>query len=154
MCRIIIVIGFRLGTFDQPGLTTNPSLREALFIVWTQTELNYSLISATVPSLLQFMRNLNTHLGGVTEAENATYSSQKQSSRSFPMSVLRSVNKGNGSNNRSGIREEESTNNNTSIAYATPMAKPAGLKSKGSMGSNDSRRFIITKDLSYSVEYE
>ncbi|KAJ9613053.1 hypothetical protein H2200_002994 [Cladophialophora chaetospira] len=152
-CRlpIIIAIGFRLGTFDQAGLTTDPSLRETLFIVWTQTELNYSLISASNPSLLQFMRNLNTHFGGVTERENATYGSHKSSSHSFPMSILRSGNKTNASQNRSHTHTGENDDVN---GYGISRAKAPALKNKGSVGSGDSQKYIIQKDISYTVEYE
>ena len=152
--RIIIAIGFRLGTFDKAGLTTDPSLRETLFIVWTQTELNYSLISASIPTLLQFMRNLNTHFGGVTEQEHATYGSHKESSHSFPMSILRSGNKTSASQNASHIGKEENGDTNNSVGYSVSRAKTPALKNKGSMGSSDSQRRIIQKEISYTVEYE
>lgn len=42
-------------------------------MVWTQTELNYSIISATIPTLRIFATTLNTQFGGLTETERADY---------------------------------------------------------------------------------
>lgn len=149
---IIIIIGFRLATFHQGGLSTNPSLRETLFIVWTQTELCYSIISAAIPSLLQFMRSLNTHFGGLTDGENMTYGSHKKSSNSFPLSALRSRNKTDVSHNRSQTADESNVIYPGGAYTASAARQPP--KSKDSLGSNDSQRMIIQKESTYTVEYE
>jgi hypothetical protein len=62
---ITIFVGFRLHTFDQEGYTTNPFLLEAPFIAWTQSQITYSLISATIPTFQNFLKNLNTGFGGI-----------------------------------------------------------------------------------------
>ncbi|ERF77066.1 hypothetical protein EPUS_06284 [Endocarpon pusillum Z07020] len=67
---MIVIIAFRLATFDEAGFTTHPTLLEDLFVVWTQAELNYSTISATIPSLRPFMNNLNTQFGGLGQTSN------------------------------------------------------------------------------------
>ncbi|QSZ33169.1 hypothetical protein DSL72_002755 [Monilinia vaccinii-corymbosi] len=60
---IIIAIAYRLATFDEDGLTKNPTILEDRFIMWTQTELNYSVISAIIPSLRPFVISLSTYYG-------------------------------------------------------------------------------------------
>lgn len=68
--RTIIAIAFRLSTFDETHQISNFTLVEDLFVVWTQTELNYSLISATIPTIGRFALSLNTRFGGLQEVES------------------------------------------------------------------------------------
>lgn len=67
---MIIAIAFRLSTFDETHQISNFTLVEDLFVVWTQTELNYSLISATIPTIRRFAVSLNTRFGGLQEVES------------------------------------------------------------------------------------
>lgn len=68
--RMIIAIAFRLSTYDETRQISNFTLVEDLFVVWTQTELNYSLISATIPAIRGFALSLNTRFGGLQEVES------------------------------------------------------------------------------------
>lgn len=90
-----ITIIFRLLTFDKNGRITNFTLLETVFIVWTQTELNYSLISATIPTLRPFVSNFNTQLGGIGNTDGYGYgtgsSTIAKSNGSYQMSRLKSV---------------------------------------------------------------
>ncbi|KAK0246632.1 hypothetical protein LTS09_018226, partial [Friedmanniomyces endolithicus] len=61
---MIIIVGLRLASFNEKGFATNPTLLQAQFIVWTSTELNYSLVSATIPIVRPFVNNLSTNYGG------------------------------------------------------------------------------------------
>ena len=150
--RILIAIAFRLATFDEAGLTINPSLRETLFTVWTQTELNYSIISATIPSLLQFMKDLNTHFGGVTEQEAMLYGSNKRSKNSIPLSFLRSAKKSSPSQT---VEDGETTTIYPgNVGRSTVTARHPTIASKDSMGSSDSQRMIINKEVTYSIQHE
>ena len=151
--RILIPIAFRLATFDRAGLTDNPSIRETLFIVWTQTELNYSIISATIPSLLQFMRDLNTHFGGLTEQEAMTNGTHKRSNLSIPMSILSAANKTSAWRSASQTAEEGEAITNCH-GHSAVAARHPFLASKDSMGSNDSQRMIIQKEVTYTVQHE
>lgn len=184
--RMIITIAFRLSTFNKAGRITNPTLLEDLFIVWTQTELNYSFISATILNLRPFVNNLNTQFGGLGEAESGNgygYGSgsgiHMRSNGSYQMSNLKSV-------DRSNIRDEYAATQSAGCwdgqcnAYsygisvpstgvgvgnshsggkknAAKLEKPREEDIKGdatSVGSNDSRRMIIRKDMSWKLEYE
>lgn len=98
---MIIPISMRLAEFKEAGRSSNFTLLDDLFIVWTQTELNYSLISATIPTLRSFISKLNTQFGGLGEGEGEgaygngySKGSSKKSSKlndSFQMSNLSSV---------------------------------------------------------------
>lgn len=94
---MVIPIAFRLTTFNPAGRTSDFFLAEDLFVVWTQTELNYSIISATIPTLRIFATTLNTQFGGLTAGERADYSEsyEKNSSqdrdRSRPSQELTSI---------------------------------------------------------------
>jgi len=80
-CSLILPIIFRLSTFRETKRNTDFFLSEDLFVVWTQTELNYALISATIPMLRPFANNLNTQFGGLGEGESAyAYGSHSKSS--------------------------------------------------------------------------
>jgi hypothetical protein len=65
---IIIIIAFRLRSFHQSGLTTDFTFLETIYIALTQTQVNYSLISATIPNLRPIINNLNTHYGAMGES--------------------------------------------------------------------------------------
>ena len=100
------------------------------------------------------MRDLNTHFGGLTEGETLAYGSHKRSNRSFPMSILRSANREDKRSHGASQTGEESdvlTNTNGHSAVASREPK---LASKDSMGSNDSQKMIIQKDVAYTVQYE
>ena len=51
-------------------------------MVWTQTQLNYSIISATIPTLRIFATTLNTQFGGLTAVERADYNSDSHEKHS------------------------------------------------------------------------
>ncbi|EXJ56542.1 hypothetical protein A1O7_06886 [Cladophialophora yegresii CBS 114405] len=187
----IIAICFRLANFDKPERVSNPTLAEAIFIVWTQTELCYSLISATIPSLRPFVTNLNTQFGGMGAADSSSgYASHGDrggtkytTKNTFKLSKLRSANR---SATTSANRGDTYTDFATRQAPASGLDGRSDLYSYGvwtapttaidgsghkvgkrnnisalndenpkadatSVGSNDSQRMIIRKDVTYEV---
>ena len=80
---IIVIIAFRLRTFNHPGLTMDFSFLEAIYIVLSQTQVNYSLISATIPNLRPIINNLNTHYGAMGESTltGSNYNSSNSGNR-------------------------------------------------------------------------
>ena len=68
---MIIPIAFRLANFHPTARSVDPLLVDSLFSVWTQTELNYNLISATIPGLRPFAKSMNTQFGGIGEGETS-----------------------------------------------------------------------------------
>jgi hypothetical protein len=149
---LIIAIAFRLATFDADGLTTNPTFLQDEFIVWTQTELCYSIMAATIPSLRPFIKTLSTNYGtspangygsaygygtGYGNGTNAT-----TQTGDYQMSNLRPKNKGDEYKYRIWSARNGGTAGEPSAAKKTDAA---------SVGSSDSQRMIIKKDFVWEV---
>lgn len=180
---MVIAIAFRIKTFNQDGWTTNPLLLEAPFIAWTQSEMNYSLISATIPSFQSFLKNMNTQFGGIGANEKSAYGygtangsrventsrTHKASNATFEMDRLRSISQ------RSAITETEenadigtatAVNLQQALAISIPEGRPSagtmGSRSRaennrdenGSLDSNESRRLMIRKDVTWNIASE
>lgn len=171
---MIIAIAFRLKTFSSSGFTVNPTLLQGEFIVWTQTELDYSLISATIPCLRPFVTNLATHYGGFGRSQNAdgSYGTNHGSrnvntNQSYQMNTLKSANRNTISQDHTvtNTRHSGSANldhgNRADVSHVgkkKTIVKPLGYPSekedsrRTSLGSNDSQRMIIRKDITWTVE--
>jgi hypothetical protein len=147
----------------------DPSLELAAFVVWTQAELYWSVISATIPSMRPFLRGLSTAETTVFEhstdpAARANYELTKIRSRSrlsrftakFSSSARRSQN----------LQTKEAIEMNPIPAKSTdglPTSRrsqlgcglsPRPRSHRGSIdsGSNESQHMIIRKDVSWTVE--
>nr|POF17889.1 hypothetical protein CFP56_13301 [Quercus suber] len=88
---LIAIIILRLHRFDHVG--SDFSLGNTIYIVLTETQLNYSIISATIPIMRPFFNSLVTHYGASTVPDYAI--TQRESNptvvdRSLEMSALRS----------------------------------------------------------------
>ncbi|RMZ86651.1 hypothetical protein DV736_g6123, partial [Chaetothyriales sp. CBS 134916] len=68
---MLVPIGFRMSNFDSLAWVEDPLLMLAPYYVWTQAELVYSVISATIPTLRPLIRNLNTQ--GESEAKSSDW---------------------------------------------------------------------------------
>lgn len=147
---IIVPIAFRLATFDKSGYSEDPSLRMTLFTVWTQTELNYSIICATIPSLLHFMKNLNTTFGGLKD-QNTSTNSRRRSKYSFTKTFTRSKTKTEVSQRSKRADDEEEL-----TVFENDEAARARSTDQGndSISSNNSQNLVIQKAVAYSVQYE
>jgi hypothetical protein len=179
---LIVAIAFRLIHFkDGVELTTNFTLAEDLYIVWTETQLNYALISATIPIARPFISSLSTNygIGAATEyslsaspANPRGTSNLNSHSNTFQLSTLRSNGKSKQSSRAtaSGNRGEEPSmpgqQRGTSRAYAyhvqeggppeqeygsAKQSREGRDKDTDSQGSNDSQRLIIRKNVSWIV---
>ncbi|KAK1090860.1 hypothetical protein LTR48_007465 [Friedmanniomyces endolithicus] len=93
---LLVATGFRLASFDKLGFTVDPTLLEASYVCWTQTEMHYSVISATIPTATKFVKELNTHYGaahGVPSNRNAygsAYGSVSHVKSKRPRGTMRS----------------------------------------------------------------
>jgi hypothetical protein len=61
---VVIMIAFRLASFDKKSYQSDPTLHEAQFSCWTQAEMNVSIIGATIPMVHRFLASLVTYYGG------------------------------------------------------------------------------------------
>jgi hypothetical protein len=172
---MIIATAFRIATFDQTGWTTNPTIREDLFIVWTQTELDYSIISATIPILRPFMQNLNSQFGGMGKTSNGYgYGYEHSSHRGYQLSNMKSADKSRSGNEvepgkSTGALDPQPHDYNYEIwantqnqgelpaERKTERRNPSKDEANGdttSVDSNDSQRLIIRKDVTFQVRYD
>jgi hypothetical protein len=144
---LIIAIAFRLATFSTDGLTTNPTLLQDEFIVWTQTELSYSIIAATIPSLRPFIKTLATNYGAnPTNGYGSAYGNgTDMHSGDYQMSSLRPKRKGDEYKYRIWSAR------NGGGTGGEPSAGAANRADAVSVGSSDSQRMIIKKDFVWEV---
>ena len=182
------MIVFRIINFDNPDRIPNPTLFEAGFIIWTQAELCYSLIAATIPTLRPFVTNLNTQFGalGAAEGRGDYEYGDGSDQNSHQLSKLRSGTKSAdpSSAKRSFTRDPNfatthaaaSTLDGKSDLYSygvwTEAATEDESKKRGgkrifsglveekpkgdatSVKSNESKRLVIRKDVTYEVHGE
>ena len=154
---LVIVIGYRLSTFDNAGLTTNPTLLQAKYIAWTQTELDYSIIAATIPILRPFVKTLATNYGasvadGFGSELGSSYINDPSShvaSNTYEMHTWRPKGK-------ADYKYRVWTNNKA--VDVVDKIGPAGKRDAvcredaSSVRSNNSRRMIIQQDIEWEVK--
>lgn len=173
---MLIATGFRLGSFDKAGFSINPTLLEASYICWTQTEMNYSIVSATIPSATKLVKSLSTNYGvafGVTSSGG--YGPSSLTSRNhgtttaggdgIPLSSLKSIRQ-RMSATTSGRDEFRVLTSKEDMNYSYEIGssrlanggidrKLSQAKSRPedaqSVQSAESQRMIIRKDITYEV---
>lgn len=165
-----VLAGLRLNSFRQDGLTVDPTLMEAEFLCWTSAELNYSVISATLPILRPLVTNLATHYGGgFGQSDGRTYADGSSGS------YLRSRMRGDDSIQLQsfGHRKSDHVGHQVSIQksqgesrYVKSLARGYTGAKRGSVigeqangdaisvGSSDSKKMIIRKDTTWAVQHD
>lgn len=171
---MIVTTAFRIATFDSSGWTTNPTIREDLFIIWTQAELDYSIISATIPILRPFMQNLNSQFGGMGKTSNGYgYGYEHGSNRGYQLSNMQSSSKSKTRNevdpkSTGGLDPQPhdynyeiwaNNENQGQVPQERKMERRTPSKDEingdaTSVDSNDSQRLIIRKDVTFQVRYD
>lgn len=187
---MIVWIGFRLGSLtDTSRLASDPTLYESIFICWTQTELNYSLMAATIPILRPLVNNLATHYGGghgassdgygtgtgggsynrTTGARSRQGARQSLAANAIKMSTLRSITRSKtrepseddeilSSSVEGGVKNGSSWPLASTSANVYPGTRGEGGKRQNgdasSVGSNDSQKMIIRKDVQWEIRRE
>ena len=119
----------RLGSFNQAALSSNPTLREAKYISWTQAELSYAIISATIPTARKLVLNFITYYNGGTFG--STLSQSGSQGNTIQMSTLKA----------SGQRKSKAANSGSA---QESQQRPV----------NDSQEMIIRKDVTVEVTRE
>lgn len=153
---MIIFIAFRLASFDSTGLTTNPTFLQDKFIVWTQAELCYSLVAATIPSLRPFIQVLATNYGarpanGYGSSYDTGTASGQIPSGNYELGSLRPKGK-----DEYKYRIWSATTNDGPVKESV-TADQSGAKNGAdgaSLTSNDSQRMIIKKHQTWEVATE
>lgn len=167
---MIIAISYRLATFDINGLTKNPMFLEDEFIIWTQTELNYSVISAIIPSLRPFVKNLSTYYGQELGGRSGY---TLENSENYQLSNLGSVLRKDTQQQEGRVREDVDPDDYKFRIWANEEGRgPKKHKNIGegssrlwkesggeaadglSVGSSDSQRMIIKKDTTWTIQMD
>jgi hypothetical protein len=156
---IIVPIAFRLATYDPAGLTLDPTFKEVLFVVWTQVELHFSIISATIPVLRPVANNLNTSyssLGPIVSSEDYAGSSS-----GYKLSTLKSASKITGRStvlhlsNRATWETPDASAGSSAFVNHGPETRNAERRATpetDSIESHSSEQMIIRKQISWRVE--
>ncbi|KAK4550794.1 hypothetical protein LTR36_000374 [Oleoguttula mirabilis] len=168
---LIIAIALRIASFSTSGLTTNFTIAEDLYVVWTVTEINYALISATIPILRPFINSLSTHYG-IGAATEYSVSGSRSQGNAYALSTLKSgggqrvsrfqntLTSGNRAERGVPLTFESSSNTfayaGKNVANASSSAERGAVRGKDvdkdSIGSNDSQRMIIRKNVEFTVQ--
>ena len=145
---LIIFTGLRLGSFTHTGFPSNFTLREAPYICWTQAELSYSIIAATIPTARRLMLDFITYYNGGNFGTSGTRTG-----------VSRGAAGGNSHSQGEGIqmRSFRSTGRRKSdMGYAGGTLRERGGErerdGEGVAGDGDSQEMIIRKDVTYQVD--
>lgn len=75
---VIVLTILRLLALRNMLSTSDPPLARVVVVYWTQTELAYSLVTATLPCLLPVLMQLNTGMGALG-ADTVIKQTQKDS---------------------------------------------------------------------------
>ena len=162
---MIVIIAFRLSSFDKDGLAEDPTLRESQFITWTSAELHYSLVAATIPILRPFMSNLSTNYGAGQGPESSAYGQgttrshrysttktrdKRTSAQGFEMQSMAGRSEGDKQHSECRIDHLQGVGRTRSpFGYSFDKTKDADA---GSTASNESQKMIIRKDITWQVE--
>lgn len=154
--RIIVPIAFRLANHDQAGLITDPTFREVLFVVWTQVELHFSVILATIPILRPVINSLNTSYSSLGAAGS---SNGYVSMGTYELSALKTtgprIAKNMTTHQKSSICDAPiaSANAFASSSADTQMNREETGLDTNSIESHGSEQMIIRKQTSWRVEH-
>lgn len=130
---MLILTGLRLASFDQAAFTTDPTLREAKYIAYTQAELSYSVIAATFPTARRMMLNLTTFYNGGRFGDTTVSQSLSNSGSRGDVYAMKSLRKRNSELGKSKTGHDASNEGDD---------------------DNDSQELIIRKDVLIEVNQE
>lgn len=159
---IIAVIVIRLTTFDADS-TADFSRTASLYVVWTVTQINFSLVSTTLPILKPFIRDLNTFYGALQPNE---YLRGSSSSTAYALSQLRSK-RSDGTRGRSkknsasdgrdsvdlgaGLNHASEPTITTKIHAISVPSRSDTTRSHNSIGAEEAQAMFIHVDTQWEV---
>lgn len=160
---VITAFGFRLPVIAFAVLrlryigirinSPNPTLEGTIALIWTQVELDYSVMACTIPCLKPFMIAVSTNYGSIAPTKSTINGSNglsgDRSKGSFALtSVSRSKDKSPMPTDLGESRlRMDKVFNLTSVTYN-------GQPDQHSVGSSDSTKMIIKKETEWSIERE
>ncbi|KAI5369216.1 hypothetical protein Slin14017_G000950 [Septoria linicola] len=166
---IIAFIIARLTTFDA-DMIEDFARSETLYIVWTVTQINFSLISTTLPILRPLIKDLSTFYGALRPSEYGSNDASR--SNSYPLSNFR-VKRSDAtqrSHQKMSLERSSAKDGFNSIDFGRPLhpleptthteieaiGGPSRLadvatESESSLGSVESQRMVIQVNTEWEV---
>lgn len=169
---MIVLAALRLNSFRETGLSIDPTFAETEFLCWTAAELNYSIISATLPILRPLISNLATHYGGgFGQSDGRTYADGSTGSymrsrthglgdESIQLQSLERSKAGHVGHQVTIQRSqgdgmhERGTNRAYTSARRRSQIGESSNEDAASVESSDSKRMIIRKDITWVVDHD
>lgn len=147
--RVVAPAILRLYYLDQEFASSDSTLHGVLASVFTQIQLGYAIIAATIPCLRPFMAALNTHYGSPATLTSPS-GSKGQYTTSYNLTSLRSA------GSRFGGSQLDRSQ------FPTPRVPWDQTKHQASVVSGDrhsiesqgSKRMIISKNTEWHVDFE
>ncbi|KAK0265704.1 hypothetical protein LTR91_016409 [Friedmanniomyces endolithicus] len=153
---VVVFVAYRLLSLGNLRNSSNPPFDQVEIIAWTQAELAFSLITATLPCLLAFMGQLNSGWGTMN-SQAVMAQSQNQSQETGGGSYeLRSFLSGNGKDLRShkSIRDHSDHQVMLTSEPSHKWTISAPQEGRRSLGSDDSTGMIIRRTVEFSSTTE
>ena len=153
---MIVPVAFRLTSYDNDHLILDPTFREVSFVVWTQVELHFSIIFATIPVLRPVINSLNTSYSslGLAGLSNGYVSMENYELSALAPRGSRIVEN---STTERDIRicgaSMASANACASCSADNKLDKEEVGPDKNSIESGSSEQMIIRKQMSWRVEH-
>ncbi|KAK4497667.1 hypothetical protein PRZ48_010320 [Zasmidium cellare] len=171
---LIAVIVARLTSFNQAGFFTDPTLHEAVFVCWTQAEMNLSIIAATIPIAHKFLLSLVTNYGGAggrNMSESTYRAARKNTNSSIKMASIKSTLASGTLTNNSETSKSDNDPIETCIHQGddhrysydidggnnrSPPTEDeiTNISDAMSVKSTGSRKMMIRKDVTYQVDFD
>ena len=171
--RLIAVAIVRLHYLNIGIHSSNLTLDGAEAVIWTQVEVQYSVIALVIACLNSFLKVVNTEYGTGTAENNLEYSTGGSNSRSkaqvsaasFSMNSMNksgrhdkvSIKVGKRAASKSRSIDEADQNHQSfrpdNTQHWTTVTTGQN-RDANSIASNDSRKIIIKKQVAYTVEHE
>ena len=148
--RVIAFAVFRLRYIGLRINSPNPTLEGTIAVIWTQIELDYSVMACTIPCLKPFMIAVSTNYGSIAPTKTTINGSNglsgDRSKGSFALTSVKTKSPVPTDLGESKLRMDK-VFNSTSVTYN-------GQPDQHSVGSNDSTKMIIKKETEWSIERE
>jgi hypothetical protein len=152
---VIVPAAFRIHYLGRELASSDETLDGAFAAICTQIDMNYAIISATIPCLRPFITATNTQHSIPAKSQGssryATGTAKDAPGTNFPLASLSSRLKA-----PSNMGQEASTSTKKmsgwdGFAHTSSVISPGDQHSIGSQGS---KQMIIRKDVEWAVNYE
>lgn len=144
----------RLDSIFDTFRSTDPTLRGALSQVYTQIELSYAIIAATLPCFRPFMKALSTHYGAPSPMK-FTPKSTPTNTHAYSLNSVSKRSKMTGSREWSSKGKTKTGLDDVPVLRWDGSAHHASVVSgdQRSIQSHDSKQMIISKNTQWTVDF-